>query len=108
VQDLVDSHADDALTQHQTHYFGPKTGPKQQVSAIKQHQSQRKAIQQQQQQPQQEQQQQQQIQRGKHWQQEIEQSHATVHDKKLSRLNAGRQDASPNRIPASRPKIWMR
>lgn len=63
---------------------------------------------QQQQQPQQQQQQQQQIQRGKHWQQEVEQSHATVHEKKLSRLNAGRQDASPKRIPASRPKIWMR
>ncbi len=107
MQDLVDSHADDALTQHQTHYFGPQTGPKQQVSAIKQHQSQRKAMQQQQQ-PQQQQQQQQQIQRGKHWQQEVEQSHATVHEKKLSRLNAGRQDASPKRIPASRPKIWMR
>jgi hypothetical protein len=94
----VDSHADDALTQHQTHYFGPKAGPKQQVSAIKQHQSHRKAMQQQQQQ----------IQRGKHWQQGIGQSHATVHEKKLSRLNAGRQDASPNRIPASKPKIWMR
>jgi len=99
VQDLVDSHADDALTQHQTHYFGPKTGPKQQVSAIKQHQSQRKAMQQEQQQQQQQQQQR---------QQGIGQSHATVHEKKLSRLNAGRQDASPKRIPASRPKIWMR
>ena len=107
MQDLVDSHADDALTQHQTHYFGPQSGLKQQVSAIKQHQSHRKAMQQQHQQ-QQQQQQQQQIQRGKHWQQEIEQSHATVHEKQLSRLNAGRQDVSPKRIPASRPKIWMR
>jgi ATPase subunit of ABC transporter with duplicated ATPase domains len=103
VQDLLDSHADDALTQHQTHYFGPQTRPKQQVSAIKQQQSQKEAMQQQQQQ-----QQQQQIQRGKHWQQELEQSRTTVHEKKLSRLNAGRQDASPKRIPASRPKIWMR
>lgn len=94
VQDLVDRHAGDALTQHQTHHIRPQKDPQQQPSPSKGRPAQKTAMQQQQQ-----------IQRGRH-QPEAEKLSTQGHDK-LSRQQDGRYNAS-KRIPASRPKIWMR
>ena len=93
-QDLVDRHAGDALTQHQTHHFQPQTGLKQQPSPFKGQPAQKTAMQEQQQ-------------RGRHQEQEASKLSTQGHDK-LTRQQDGRRNAASKRVPASRPKIWMR